>query len=82
MLWSPGVSVSLMRKAPNRQGAERVEPCPPGKVEPIIIRPSNDEYECSLFQFVLLRDNPYSGKIHLVGSLASLEEKEVPRVCQ
>jgi len=24
-----------MRKAPNRQGAERVEPCPPGKVEPI-----------------------------------------------
>jgi len=24
-----------MRKAPNRQGAARVEPCPPGKVEPI-----------------------------------------------
>jgi hypothetical protein len=25
-----------MRKAPNRQGAERVEPCPPEKVEPIL----------------------------------------------
>lgn len=24
-----------MRKAPNRQGAERVKPCPPGKVAPI-----------------------------------------------
>ena len=24
-----------MRKAPNRQGPERVEPCPPEKVEPI-----------------------------------------------
>jgi hypothetical protein len=25
----------LMRKAPNRQGVERVEPCPPGRVESI-----------------------------------------------
>jgi hypothetical protein len=25
-----------MRKAPNRQGVERVEPSPPGKVEPIM----------------------------------------------
>ncbi len=24
-----------MRKAPNRQGAELVEPCPPEKVEPV-----------------------------------------------
>jgi hypothetical protein len=24
-----------MRKAPNRKGAKRVKPCPPGKIEPI-----------------------------------------------
>jgi hypothetical protein len=29
-----------------------------------------------------LQDNPYSGKISLVGSLAALKDLEVPRVCQ
>ena len=34
-------------------------------------RPFGYEYECSLFQFVLLQDNPYSGKISLVASSAA-----------
>lgn len=33
-------------------------------------------------RFDLLQDNPYSGKIAFVGSLAPLVDVEFPRVCQ